>query len=170
MAVGWFGSTARRRSRTRWPQQPTRQAPTSYCKAIAHIYTANGRRECPDHVDRARRRHSGELRAAVGPYPVHPASQIELGEALRVRGSCCGGNKVARRELVPSMATAEPLCCCWGCCDASDERRRRRRSDWKGRGARLKQWTAAVGSGRPRRVDCTIRRPATRVPHAAGVF
>ena len=148
MAVGWFGSIARRRSQPRWPKQPTRQAPTSYCEASTHVYTAKGRRKCPGHDDRARRRHSGELRAAFGPYQAHQASQRELGDAMGVLRSCCGGERVARRELVPSMATAEPLLLlrCFG------ERRKQRKQEGSvalvgahGRAAASRRRTPAAG-------------------------
>jgi len=103
------------------------------------------------------------VRNALGTtaYQALPVSKRGREVTVEAQWRSCGGVRVARRELVPSMATAEPLCCCWECCGASDERRMNE-SEWEGRGARLLQWTAAAVPGRPQRVARAVRRPATR--------
>jgi len=67
---------------------------------------------------------------------------------MGVLRSCCGGERVARRELVPSMATAEPLLLlrCFG------ERRKQRKQEGSvalvgahGRAAASRRRTPAAG-------------------------
>ena len=103
------------------------------------------------------------VRNALGTtaYQALPVSKRGREVMVEAQWRSCGGVRVARRELVPSMATAEPLCCCWECCGASDERRMNE-SEWEGRGAWLLQWTAAAVPGWPQHVARAVRRPATR--------
>ena len=72
------------------------------------------------------------VRNALGTtaYQALPVSKQGREVTVEAQWRSCGGVRVARRELVPSMATAEPLCCCWG---ASSERRKQRKwkMDWR---------------------------------------
>jgi len=103
-------------------------------------------------------------------YPALPVSKRGREVTVEAQWRSCGGVRVARRERGQQWRRrrARAALRCGG------ERRKQELEWWRGEahGVRcgFKTEDTGSGSGQPQRVAWAVSRPATRVPHAAGVF